>query len=181
MKRIGIIVGSLRKESYNRKVAKYILDHFPEGYEVQFMDIGNLPLYNQDLDHKNVPESWAAFRQTAREMDAFLFVTPEYNRSIPAAIKNAVDIGSRPPKDQVWDGKAAAVLSASPGKIGGFGSNKHLSQSLASLNVLLMPNPEVFLSNIHTALNEKGEVEDARTKEFLEKVIQAFIEWIERC
>lgn len=180
MKKIGVIVGSLRKESYNRKVAEYMVAHMPEGYEAEIMEIADLPLYNPDLDKENIPAPWAEFRQAVREKDAFLFVTPEYNRSIPAAIKNAVDIGSRPPSNQVWDGKAAAVISASPGKIGGFGSNKHLNQSLASLNMLLMPNPEVYLSEIHKAFNEKGELEDARTKTFFEKVIQAFIQWIDR-
>src|SRR4051794_36505426 len=129
MTKIGVLVGSLRKESFSKKIAANVAALFPEGYESEFVEIGNLPLYNQDYDDKNnVPDEYTALRNKIKELDAILFVTPEYNRSVPAVLSNALDVGSRPKVANVWNGKPAAIISQSPGNISGFGANHHLRQ-----------------------------------------------------
>lgn len=180
MKKVGIIVGSLRNGSYNKAVAAYISSQLEKSVEVQTIDISGLALYNPDLDEASVPTEWTSFRNTAKAMDAFLFVTPEYNRSFPAAIKNALDVGSRPYAENVWNNKPAAVISVSPGKIGGFGANNHLRQTLAFLNLLVMPQPEAYIGEVEQYLGENGEVANERTKSFLGSIADAFTAWIER-
>lgn len=130
MAKIGIILGSLRKESFSKKIANNVASLFPEGYEAEIVEIGNLALYNQDFDDENnVPAEYTAFRNKMKEIDAVLFITPEYNRSVPAVLKNALDVGSRPYGASVWDGKPAAIISQSPGSLSAFGANHHLRQS----------------------------------------------------
>jgi len=124
--KIGIIVGSLRKESFSKKVAEHVATLIPGEYETEFIEIGHLPLFNQDFEEDlGTPEEYTTFRSTIKELAAVLFVTPEYNRSIPAVLKNALDAGSRPYGESMWDGKPAAIISASPGAISGFGANHH--------------------------------------------------------
>jgi chromate reductase len=136
MYKIAVLVGSLRKESFSRKIAENVVTLFPEGYETVFVDIGNLQLYNQDYDDEDrAPEEYNIFRNKMRNIDAVLFVTPEYNRTMPAVLKNALDVGSRPYGSSVWDGKPALIISQSPGSISGFGANHHLRQSLTFLNM----------------------------------------------
>ena len=135
-KKIAVFVGSLRKESFNRKMAKALIGLAPESLQLEIVEIGGLPLYDQDLDDEGRPPSaWTAFREQVKSFDGFLFVTPEYNRSVPAVLKNALDVGSRPYGKSIWGGKPGAVMSVSPGAIGGFGANHHLRQSLVFLNV----------------------------------------------
>lgn len=179
-KKIGIIVGSLRKGSLNRKVAGEMKGMFPEGYETDFIEIGDLPLYNEDLDGKEAPESYRTFREKAKGMDAFLFVTPEYNRSMSAAMKNALDVGSRPYGSSVWDGKPAAVVSVSQGAIGGFGANHHLRQTLVFLNMPTLQQPEAYLSNFGGSVNEAGEITKEETKQFLKTITDALVALVER-
>ena len=126
---VAVFVGSLRKDSINRKVANALVGLVPPSLKLSIVEIGQLPLYNQDADEQP-PAAWTAFRGRLRAADAVLFVTPEHNRSVPAALKNALDVGSRPYGHSVWNGKPGAVISASPGAIGGFGANHHLRQSL---------------------------------------------------
>src|SRR6185312_15540167 len=114
-KDIVVIVGSLRKESFNRKMANALRELAPASLELGIVEIGQLPLYNQDLDPDNVPAAWKEFRDRMKKADGVLFITPEYNRSIPAPLKNAIDVGSRPYGQSVWDQKPAAVISVSPG------------------------------------------------------------------
>ena len=130
---VAVLVGSLRKDSINRKVAAALRELAPASLKLEIIEIGHLPLYNRDQDAKP-PAEWAAFRQRIKGADAILFVTPEYNRSVPAPLKNAIDVGSRPYGQSAWNGKPGAVVSASPGAIGGFGANHHLRQSLVFLN-----------------------------------------------
>ena len=136
-KNVAVIVGSLRKASLNRMAAHALAAAAPEGLTLQIVEIGDLPLYNQDLDDAP-PAAWIAFRDKIKAADAVLFVTPEYNRSVPGAVKNAIDVGSRPYGQSAWSGKPGAVVSVSPGGIGGFGTNHHLRQSLVFLNVPAM-------------------------------------------
>ena len=133
---VAVLVGSLRKASLNRKLAAALIKLSPEALRSEVIEIGELPLYNQDLeDATEPPTAWTTFRHRIKGFDAVLFVTPEYNRSVPGVLKNALDVGSRPSGKSVWNSKPAAVVSATPGAIGGFGANHHLRQALAFLNM----------------------------------------------
>lgn len=181
MTKVGVLVGSLRKESYSKKLAKNVMDYFPEGFETELIEIGNLPFYNQDFDDENnAPEVLHEFRQKIGECDAFLFVTPEYNRSIPAVLKNALDTASRPKTDNKWGGKPAAIISQSPGGIGGFGANHHLRQMLTCVNVPVLQQPEAYIGNVATLMNESGAITNEGTAEFLQKFVVKFVDLIKR-
>lgn len=179
MKKIGIIVGSLRKDSYNKTAAEYIGQQLKDRYAIQFIEIGNLPLYNPDLDEETTLPQWSEFRTIIDQTDAFLFATPEYNRSFPASIKNALDVASRPYGSTFWDNKPCAVISASMGPMGGFGANNHLRQTLTFLNLITMPQPEVYLSTFQNYIDEQGHIH-AKTKDFLNEFAQSFDQWIQR-
>ncbi len=131
---VGVLIGSLRKASFSRKLALALRDNAPSTLRLNVIEIGAMPLYNYD-DEPVPPEPWLTFRQQVKAADALLFVTPEYNRSIPSALKNAIDVGSRPKGSSVYDAKPAAVISLSPGALGAFGANHHLRQCLMCLNV----------------------------------------------
>jgi len=176
---VAVLVGSLRKDSLNRKVATALAAMAPAGLKLDLVDIGQLPLYNQDFDTEP-PAPWIAFRDRIRRADAVLFVTPEYNRSVPAALKNAIDVGSRPYGKSAWDGKPGAVVSASPGAIGGFGANHHLRQSLVFLNVPVLQQPEAYLGGVDKLFDEHGGLTNESTRSFLVKFLGAFETWIER-
>ena len=136
-----VVVGSLRKESLNLKLAHAIAALAPPSLALEIVPIGNLPLYNPDLDGNPKPE-WVAYKARAKRADAVLFVTPEHNRSVPAALKNALDMASRPYGQSAWNGKPAAIVTASPGAIGGFGANHHLRQMLVFLNIRPCRSPK---------------------------------------
>jgi chromate reductase len=174
---VAVIVGSLRKDSINRKVANAIAELAPANLKLNIIEIGHLPLYDQDVD-ENPPAAWTQFRERIRSADAVLFVTPEYNRSVPAALKNALDVGSRPYGHSAWNGKPGAVVSASPGPIGGFGANHHLRQSLVFLNVPVLQQPEVYLGGADKLFDADGKLANDRTREFLQKFVQAFAAWV---
>jgi len=177
--KVGIIVGSARKCSFSQKVADVIAANLPEQFDLRCLRIDNLALFNQDYDEENtVPEAWVSFRNEVREMGAYLFVTPEYNRSVPPALKNAIDIASRPYGQNNWSAKPAAVVSVSPGGIGGFGANHHLRQTLTFLNLYTMQQPEAYLSNIMDQLDEDGNLTTERTVEYLKNFASSFAEWI---
>ena len=179
VKKIGIFVGSLRRNSFSRSIAKAVAALAPEGFEFRFIDIGNLPLYNQDYDDEGqTPQPYTLFRNEVAEMDGLLFVIPEYNRSMPAVLKNALDVGSRPYGQSIWNGKPGAVISVSPGGFGGFGANQQLRQPLAFLNVLLLQQPEVYIGNVEALLNERGELVNESTQKFLGEFMDAFSRWI---
>lgn len=178
-KKIAVLVGSLRKASYNRMVAKALIALAPQNLDMEIVEIGQLQLYNQDLE-ENTPAEWVAFRERIRPVDGVLFVTPEYNRSFSAVIKNALDIGSRPYDRNVWNGKAGAVASVSISAMGAFGANHHLRQPMVSLNVLMMQQPEVYLGKVAESFNEEGELISERTKAYLQKFINAYADWVEQ-
>lgn len=179
--RIGVLVGSLRKESFCKKTATFLSASMPEDFEMVPITIGNLAMFNQDFDDEGTtPAEWTKFRDEIKSLDGFLFVTPEYNRSYPPVLKNALDIASRPYGQNVWTGKPGAVVSVSPGKIGGFGANHHLRQCLTFLNVYVMQQPEAYVGNIADALDESGTITDPGTKKFLESIAGAFADWTRR-
>jgi chromate reductase, NAD(P)H dehydrogenase (quinone) len=175
---VAVIVGSLRKESINRKVANALAELAPAALKLGIVEISHLPIYNQDEDEAP-PEAWTSFRERIRAADAVLFVTPEHNRSVPAALKNAIDIGSRPYGKSAWNGKPGAVVSASPGGIGGFGANHHLRQSLVFLNVPAMPQPEAYIGGADKLFDADGKLANEGTRKFLEGFMQAYAAWIE--
>ena len=176
--KIAVLVGSLRKESYNLKMAKALIALAPASLALQLVNIGELPLYNEDLE-ASLPETWKLFREQIQSCDGVLFVTPEYNRSVPAVLKNAIDVGSRPHGKSVWDGKPGAVVSVSPGAMGGFGANHHLRQSLVFINVPAMPQPETYIGGAAKLFDENGNLTNESTKEFMKKFMDAFARWVE--
>jgi chromate reductase len=174
---VAVFVGSLRKDSINRKVANALVSLAPPSLKLSIVEIGQLPLYNQDADEQP-PAAWTAFRERLRAADAVLFVTPEHNRSVPAALKNALDVGSRPYGHSVWNGKPGAVISASPGAIGGFGANHHLRQSLVFLNVPAMQQPEAYLGGADKLFDANDNLTNDRTRSFLQQFMQAYAAWV---
>ncbi len=152
--KIAVLVGSLRKKSFTKTVVETVIKNSPKEMEYTLIDIGVLPIYNLDLESENrEPKEWLAFRDKIRGFDAVLFATPEHNRSVPAALKNALDVGSRPYGQNVFNAKPAAVISVSPGAIGGFGANHHLRQVLAFLNMPVMAQPEAYIGNVMNVIN----------------------------
>ena len=174
---IAVLVGSLRKESINRKVALALAQLAPANLKLNIVEIGELALYNEDLDGATPPAAYTTFRQQVAAADGVLFVTPEYNRSVPAALKNAIDVGSRPYGQSAWSGKPGAVISVSPGAIGGFGANHHLRQSMVFLNVPLMQQPEAYLGGAGSVFDEAGKLSE-KTKPFLQAFIDAYGHWV---
>lgn len=177
--KVGVVVGSIRKGSFSKSIADNVVGLFPSDYEIEFVDIANLPLYNQDYDEQNI-EEYTAFRNQVKALDAVLFVTPEHNRSIPAALKNALDVGSRPYGQNVWDGKPAAIISHSPSNLSGFGANHHLRQPLAFLNMQVLQQPEAYLANVHEMLDDSGKINRQDTVDFLQGFVDAFVNLIKK-
>ena len=175
---VAVLVGSLRRESLNRKMANVLIGMAPASLSLRIVDLGDLPLYNPDVEGQ-VP-AWTAFRERVAPATAILFVTPEYNRSMPAAMKNALDVGSRPSGNGALNGKPCAVVSVSPGMIGGFGANHHLRQSLVFLNMPAMAQPEAYIGGADKLFDADGALLNASTREFLGKFLVAFAAWIER-
>ena len=176
---IAVVVGSLRKASINRKVALALADLAPANLKLNIVEIGDLPLYNEDIDGASPPAPHSTFRQQVSSSDAVLFVTPEYNRSVPAPMKNAIDVGSRPYGKSAWSGKPGAVISVSPGAVGGFGANHHLRQSMVFLDVPMMQQPEAYLSGAGAAFDEAGNLSES-VRPFLQKFIDAYGKWVEQ-
>jgi chromate reductase len=179
-KKVGVVVGSLRKGSFSRQVAKALTGLAPDALSFEFIDIGEVSHYNQDLDTDNPPAAWQKLRGAVRGCDAILFVTPEYNRGLPGVLKNAIDIASRPYGNSAWDKKPCAVVSVSPGAMGAFGANHQLRQSLVFLNMPAMPQPEAYVGNAGKLVDEQGKITVDATREFLTKFMAAFATWVER-
>jgi chromate reductase len=179
IRNVAVFVGSLRKESFSRKIAKALMAMAPPELKLEIVEIGHLPLYNQDLE-ADPPQASREFKQKVETFDAVLFVTPEYNRGVPGCLKNAIDVGSRPYGKSSWSGKPGAVISNSPGAIGGFGANHALRQSLVFLNVPAMQQPEAYIGGVAKMFDDKGTLTDESTREFLQKFLAAYAQWIER-
>lgn len=174
---VAVFVGSLRKEALSRKVANTLVTLAPPSLKLSIVEIGNLPLYNED-DEANPPAAWTSLRHRVKAADAVLFVTPEYNRSVPAALKNALDVASRPYGQNRWDGKPGAVVSISPGAIGGFGANHHLRQSLVFLNVPTMQQPEAYIGGAGDLFDASGAIVKPGVREFLQGFMEAVATWV---
>ncbi|HEY5950290.1 MAG TPA: NAD(P)H-dependent oxidoreductase [Kofleriaceae bacterium] len=176
---VALIVGSLRKDSITRKVSTALIELAPDSLQIEHVEIGTLPLYNQDLETDTPPREWVEYRDRLRRMDAVLFATPEYNRSVPGGMKNAIDVGSRPYGHSVFNGKPCAVVSASPGQLGGFGANHHLRQSCVFLDMPVMQQPEMYLSHADKLLDDQGKLVE-KSRDFARKFMEAFAAWIDR-
>jgi len=177
VRNVAVVVGSLRKDSVSRKLAKAFAALTPN-LKFNTVEIGDLPHFDQDLE-SDPPAQWVRFREEIAAADAVLFVTPEFNRSVPGALKNAIDVGSRPYGASVWNGKPGAVISMSPGAIGGFGANHHLRQSLVFLNVPLL-SQEAYVGNAFALFDDAGELVNEGTAEFLKSYGAQFAAWIEK-
>ncbi len=176
---VAVIVGSLRKESFNRKMANALVAMAQPPLKLEIVEIGQLPLYNDDYE-SDPPQVVRDFKQKIESFDAVLFVTPEYNRGVPGVLKNAIDVGSRPYGKSSWSRKPAGVISVSPGAIGGFGANHHLRQSLVFVDMPALQQPEAYIGNAASLFDEKGALVNDSTRAFMEKYLQAFAQWIER-
>ncbi|HEU0091423.1 MAG TPA: NAD(P)H-dependent oxidoreductase [Vicinamibacteria bacterium] len=175
---VAVIVGSLRKGSFSRLTARALAASAPESLKLEIVEIRDLSLYDQDLDG-SPPAPWLAFKERIKRADGVLFVTPEYNRSVPGVLKNALDIASRPYGQSAWNGKPAGIVSVTPGPLGAFGANHHLRQSLVFLNMPALQQPEAYISDAATLFDAGGALIHDRTRELLGKYMQAFATWVE--
>jgi chromate reductase len=177
--RIAIVVGSLREASLNRKVARSICAFAGERLDCEIVEIGDLPLYSQDSDD-DPPAAYVRFREAIAAADGILFCTPEYNRGVPGVLKNAVDVGSRPYGKSVWDRKPAAIVSASPGGIGGFGANHQLRQACVFLNMPVMQQPEAYLGRVtDDSFEADGCLKEGPLKALVLTLAEAFADWVD--
>lgn len=177
--KIALVIGSLRKDSVNRKVAEYLRSVAPDGTVFEEVRLDDLPLYNPDQDETEIA-AYTRVRTQIQNADAVLIVSPEYNRSVPAAVKNLLDVASRPAGKSVWGGKKAAVVTASPGSYGGLSSGLQLRQILQTLGVTVLVNPEVYLSHAYDALDEQGKLSNKRTLAFLKTFMDGFAAWLSK-
>ena len=175
--KIAVFVGSLRKESFNLKTAKALIKLAPESLSLEIVDVAGLPMFNEDLE-ATPPAEWTALREKIQAADGLLFLTPEYNRSVPAVLKNAIDVGSRPYGKNSWNGKPGAVVSVSVGNLSGFGANHHLRQSLVFVNVPTLAQPEAYIAEATQLFDEKGTLTRESTKAFLKDFLVAFERWV---
>jgi NAD(P)H-dependent FMN reductase/ketosteroid isomerase-like protein len=175
--KVAVVVGSLRSQSWSRKLAAEIIRRAGDRLSCDILEIGDLALYNEDFDEKP-PASWQRLRKAIGAADAVLFVTPEYNRSIPGVLKNALDVGSRPEGRNYWAGKPAAVVSQTPYKLGGFGANHALRQTFAFLDMPVLQQPEIYIGTIAEKFDSSGKLTDTETGKLLETFITRFSSWI---
>jgi chromate reductase len=176
---IAVIVGSLRKASWSRKLALALEQLGKDDLALSIVEIGELALYNEDLEAAP-PASWTTFRDAVRPVDGVLFVTPEYNRGVPGLLKNAIDVGSRPYGKSIWSGKPAAIVSNSPGAMGGFGANHHLRQSLVFLDMPTLQQPEAYVGGVATLFDEAGGIANEGTRKFLTGFMEKFAALVKR-
>jgi chromate reductase len=176
--KVGLIIGSLRKASYSRRIAHALGELAPAGMALNELAFGDLPLYNADLEPQT-PQPWLRFRAEVLASDALLFVVPEYNRSIPGGVKNAIDVASKPTGKNCWSGKPALVISQSNGPLGGLAGSYALKQALAAVNCATMPHPEVYLSRVATLFDGDGPMV-SDTRDFLRGVLASYETWITR-
>lgn len=175
---IAVIVGSLRKDSFTRKVAQSMIGLAPGTLDMEIVEIRDLPLYNQDDETDTPPAAFSAFRERLKQADGILFCTPEYNRSVPGALKNAIDVGSRPYGKAAFADKPCAIVSVSPGALGGFGANHHLRQMLPFLNMPCMPAPEAYVGSVAGKYEGERLIDDA-SRAFFQDFIDSFAAWVE--
>ena len=176
---VAVVVGSLRRDSFTRRLAHALAGVSPPSLQLDLVPLQELTLYNQD-EEGDPPPAWRAFRERIKRADAVLFATPEYNRSVPGVLKNAIDIGSRPSGHSVWGGKPAAVISASPGAMGAFGANHHLRQALVFLDMPTLQQPEAYIGGVDKLVDGNYRFLNEGTRNHCAKVMAAFEAWIRR-
>lgn len=176
---IAVLVGSLRKGSYNRQLARVLEKIAGDRAEFRYIEIGDLPLYNQDFDG-DYPPRCVAFKDAIKACDAVLFVTPEYNRSIPGVLKNAIDVGSRPYGSSAFAGKPGGVIGTSAGAMSTALAQQHLRNVCVFLDVYLMAQPEAFVRYHEGLFGEDASVADDGTRKFLENFVDSYLGWVRR-
>ena len=176
-KKVAVIIGSLRKESFNRKVANEMIRLAPNGLDLKIVEIKDLTFFSEDIEN-DPPQSWIDFKKELEQNDAILFVSPEYNRTLPGVLKNAMEIGARPPKKNSWKEKPGAVVTVSPGAIGGLGANQTIREAAVSLNIPMMQQPEAYIGQIKDKLLEDGVTVNEKTEKFLTDFLLAFEKWV---
>jgi chromate reductase len=179
--KVGVIVGSLRKGAYSRHLANAAKELAPSGWTFTELPIGELPLYNQDLETDSPPSAWTAFRTAAGATDGILIVTPEYNRGMPGALKNAIDVGTRPWGKSIWSGKPTAVMSITPGPLGAMSAHQQLRHTLSVINSPTMPGPEIYMPGAAGLFDEaSGKLKNDETKKLITSFLQSFGTWMGR-
>ncbi len=179
MKILGI-AGSLRSGSYNKMLIRAAAELTPEGMTVETFDLEGIPLYNHDVEVAGDPERVVVLKEAIHAADGLLIATPEYNHSMSAVIKNAIDWASRPPKPNSLDGKPVAIMGASPGITGTVRAQEHLRSTLLNPGALVMPKPELLVFRVREKVNEEGKLTDERTRELMTGFLENFREWFER-
>ncbi len=179
-RRVGVIVGSLRKESFSRKLGEQMADMLPEGYAGEIVEIGQLPLYNQDFDEANGPESFDLFRAKVASLDGFIIVTPEYNRGTSAVLKNALDVASRPWGHNKWGGKPTMVAGITPGTLGAMAAVIDVRKTLSFLNVPVMGQPEAYISNAGELFDENGVIHNEDARGFVQGLVNSYVKFLEK-
>jgi chromate reductase, NAD(P)H dehydrogenase (quinone) len=174
---IAVVVGSLRRDSFNRHLANAVISLAPSDFTFEFIDIGSLPLYSQDYD-ADYPDAGKQLKQRVEAADGLLFVTPEYNRSIPGVLKNALDWGSRPWGTNSWGNKPGAVIGTSVGATGSALAQQHLRNVLAYLDVATLGQPEVFIKHDPAIINDQGEIANDDTRKFLQTFVDRYVAWV---
>jgi chromate reductase len=177
--RVAVLVGSLREGSLNRRLAKALMALAPKSLSLELIDYADLPMFNEDWE-ASPPPAVTEFKTQIQAADAVLFVTPEYNRSLPGGLKNAIDVGSRPYGQSAWAGKPGAVITASPSAVGGFGANHHLRQCMVFLDVPMMAQPEAYWGTADKLLDGDGQVAGDEAHKLMTGFLDAFVAWIER-
>ena len=177
---LAVIVGSLRKESMNKQLADNLVRLGRDMFKAEFVNLSDVPMLNQDLE-ADLPEGVARLKQAINDADAVLLVTPEYNRSIPALLKNAIDWGSRPYGQNSWGGKPVAIAGLAPGNVGTAAAQAHLRSVLTILGVKLMSQPEIYLTNSEGFFDASGRIASSATEEFLAGFMKKFSAWVAKC
>lgn len=176
----GVLVGSLRKESLNRKVAGNLEEHAPDGVRIEELpSIGELPLYDEDLELSAFPLAVERMAEAIRKVDAVVIVTPEYNYSIPGVLKNAIDWMTQT-KPQPFAGKPTAIATASPSPYGGIRAQHHLRQVLVAVNAIVIPRPEVHIAGADEKFDDQGRLTDERARDFLKKLLASLEDYARR-
>jgi chromate reductase len=176
---IGVLVGSLRQQSLNRKMAQALIALAPPSLKLEIVEIGQLPHCNAD-DEAAPPPAIVDFKRRIEALDGVLFVTPEYNRGVPGVLKNAIDIASRPYGKNSWRGKPTAVMSVSPGALGAFGANHQLRQCFVFLDMPALQQPEAYIGNAASLFGAQGEISSESTRAFATQFLESFARWVAR-
>ncbi|WP_250515704.1 NADPH-dependent FMN reductase [Caballeronia sp. INDeC2] len=175
--KIAVVVGSLRRDSFNKQLAHALVSLAPSDFSFEFLDIGTLPLYSQDYD-SDFPEVARAFKQKIADANGLLIVTPEYNRSIPGVLKNALDWASRPWGHSVWGGKPGAIIGTSVGAIGTAIAQSHLRGVCAYLDIVLMNQPEMYIKHDEKRIDASGNIVSEDTRKYLQTFMDKYAAWV---